>query len=420
MSLSSSSTGFRSDDLLSLNKSCLCLPIDRWDIDQKILDSNPIPGLSSYLSNRPHMFAGTSVFLSHEDLSDMYEQIDALEAAAKSNVFRKARLSSMPDDLKTAQSATCGVLMGYDFHITATGPKLIEINTNAGGAFLVAALQESVGQSSLDVQKNLTATFIAEWQRVRSSDLPSTIAVVDAVPQDQYLYPDMLLARQWFEIAGIDTVIVEPSDLRLEDGRLKHGPRTIDMVYNRLTDFMLEHQDSHVLREALSTDAAVVSPAPRHHALHANKQNLALLSNTEERTELGFSSVHEAVLSRLLKTEIVSRKNADELWKNRRRLFFKPASGFAGRAAYRGSKLTRRVWDEILTGDYVAQEFVQPTYRAVEVDGAQSQLKYDVRVYTYGGTPLLLAARVYQGQTTNFRSPGGGFAPIITTSASNC
>jgi hypothetical protein len=26
---------------------------------------------------------------------------------------------------------------------------------------------------------------------------------------------------------------------------------------------------------------------------------------------------------------------------------------------------------------------------------------------------LLLAARLYQGQTTNFRTPGGGFAPVV-------
>jgi hypothetical protein len=30
--------------------------------------------------------------------------------------------------------------MGYDFHLSPDGPRLIEINTNAGGAFLNAAL----------------------------------------------------------------------------------------------------------------------------------------------------------------------------------------------------------------------------------------------------------------------------------------
>jgi hypothetical protein len=38
----------------------------------------------------------------------------------------------------------------------------------------------------------------------------------------------------------------------------------------------------------------------------------------------------------------------------------------------------------------------------------------DVRLYTYAGQLLLSAARLYQGQTTNFRTPGGGFAPVLT------
>jgi hypothetical protein len=38
--------------------------------------------------------------------------------------------------------------------------------------------------------------------------------------------------------------------------------------------------------------------------------------------------------------------------------------------------------------------------------------KYDLRNYVYDGAVQWVAARLYQGQTTNFRSPGGGFAPV--------
>ena len=41
--------------------------------------------------------------------------------------------------------------------------------------------------------------------------------------------------------------------------------------------------------------------------------------------------------------------------------------------------------------------------------------KMDVRLYTYNGDTLLPAARLYQGQTTNFRTPGGGFAPVLVS-----
>ena len=39
-------------------------------------------------------------------------------------------------------------------------------------------------------------------------------------------------------------------------------------------------------------------------------------------------------------------------------------------------------------------------------------LKSDVRCYVYDGQVQLIAARLYQGQTTNFRTANGGFAQV--------
>jgi hypothetical protein len=49
----------------------------------------------------------------------------------------------------------------------------------------------------------------------------------------------------------------------------------------------------------------------------------------------------------------------------------------------------------------------------VDVDGRPEPRKLDVRLYTYEGEVLLAAARLYQGQATNMRTPGGGFAPLF-------
>jgi hypothetical protein len=115
-------------------------------------------------------------------------------------------------------------------------------------------------------------------------------------------------------------------------------------------------------------------------------------------------------------TQIVTLDNADELWAQRRQLFFKPVTGYGARAAYRGDKLTRRVWGDILKGDFVAQTLVTPALRSIEINGVRTDLKFDIRAYTYAGQVQLLAARLYSGQTTNFRTPGGGFAPVKVVS----
>ena len=106
-------------------------------------------------------------------------------------------------------------------------------------------------------------------------------------------------------------------------------------------------------------------------------------------------------------------KNTGALWRDRKQFFFKPASGYGSKGSYRGDKLTKGAWEGILKASYVAQTFASPGHRVIKIDGAPTALKVDIRLYTYVGQVLLSAARLYQGQTTNFRTLGGGFAPVF-------
>ena len=51
------------------------------------------------------------------------------------------------------------------------------------------------------------------------------------------------------------------------------------------------------------------------------------------------------------------------------------------------------MWNDIVAGDYVAQDLVPPNERLVDVDGEPRALKLDLRAYTWRGTVQLLAAR---------------------------
>ena len=189
-----------------------------------------------------------------------------------------------------------------------------------------------------------------------------------------------------------------------------HGP--IDLVYNRLTDFPLEAAAHAALRAAYLAGAIVLTPHPRAHALYANKRNLALLTDAARLQEWRVPEATITILLRgIARAEQVTTAAAERLWAMRRSLFFKPATGYGSKAAYRGEKLTRRVWAEILQGDYVAQDLVVPSERRM---GPDCSMKVDIRNYVYAGAVQLLAARLYQGQTTNFRTERGGFAPVLT------
>jgi uncharacterized circularly permuted ATP-grasp superfamily protein len=146
----------------------------------------------------------------------------------------------------------------------------------------------------------------------------------------------------------------------------------------------------------------------------ADKRNLIALSQNELLLSWGANAADRKLLARCVPTtRLVTPERANELWAQRRQLFFKPVAGYGAKAAYRGDKLTKRVWADILDSDFVAQALVPPSGRMIEVDGVQTDLKFDIRAYTYAGQVQLLAARMYAGQTTNFRTQGGGFAPVI-------
>ena len=214
------------------------------------------------------------------------------------------------------------------------------------------------------------SNFRMEWQRQGRVGPLRSIAIVDQSPERQYLYPEFVLFQHLFEAQGIAAVIAAPEDLSHRDNALWCGEKRIDLVYNRLTDFYFELPESKMLRAAYLAGDVVVTPSPRVHALLANKQNLALL--TDEKT-LRKWDVADDLISTLLggipETVLLTPDNADECWARRNQLFFKPTAGFGSKAAYRGDKITRKVWGDILSAPYVAQEIVPPSTRTIAIDG---------------------------------------------------
>ncbi len=404
-----------------LNRDCFCKTIDHAQL-AKQLPSDTV--FTDLLNTHPQLFSHTAVFISPEQYAQMREIIHAVEHVMHLPSYQEAVLVNSPRIAKTP-AATAGVFMGFDFHLTTTGPQVIEINTNAGGGFLNAALAAAqtaccnlAERFSPLLQESVDAEFIAmfkrEWQLMRGDKPLKTIAIVDANPTQQFLYPEFLIAQQLFERCGIKTVIADPQDLQCSKEKLTYHGLTIDLVYNRLTDFSFSDENNRALREAYENHAVVLTPNPRHYALYANKRNLALLSDAQELEQLGVTAETIKILcAGIPHTQIVTAKNADALWQERKQLFFKPATGYGSKAAYRGDKITKRVWDEILQGDYVAQQQIPPSERGILLDEQEIALKMDIRAYVYAGEIQLLAARLYQGQTTNFRTQGGGFAPVF-------
>ncbi|MGV8856277.1 MAG: hypothetical protein ACOH2L_16740 [Devosia sp.] len=408
-----------------LNQSCFCITLDRSELARALDTASGEQGFHAQIAtNQPHLFSNVPVFLPTLALNGMLDTVAAIEQVARVPAYKAAVLGWAPD-IANPDHGPRGALMGYDFHLSGDGPKLIEINTNAGGAFLNALLAEAqtmccagrvhVAADSLVARFEAAAIamFSTEWQRQRGSAPLRRIAIVDDAPQDQYLYPEFVLALRMLARHGMDAVICDPQALTFRNGKLYLDDLPIDLVYNRLVDFSLSEVRHRAMRDAYQTGAVVVTPNPHNHALLAHKRNLTVLSDPAQLAALGVDPTLAARLQAIPQTRMVEADIADELWRTRKHLFFKPVSGHGGKAVYRGDKLTKSVWADITDADYVAQALVAPSQRMIELDGAHTQRKVDLRLYTYDAQPLLVAARIYQGQTTNFRTPGGGFAPVL-------
>ncbi len=366
-------------------------------------------------ARQPQLFSAADIRVDQSQLDAMAEIVGAIETVLALPAFRQPVLARAPEIARRPVAAR-GVFMGYDFHLTVDGPKLIEINTNAGGALLNAYLLATHGKEAEGARfiADIVAMFLTEWHLERGDAPLRRVVIVDEAPAEQFLAPEFELFRDLFIANGIDAVIADPADFVRDGDRLLHDGKPVDMIYNRLTDFYLNTTVDRNIYEVFAAGGVVLTPHPAVHATHADKRHLMTLSDPEKLTDLAVDGETQGILlTGMPRTIIVDPAQAETLWAERKRWFFKPPTGFGSRAAYRGDKLTKRVFEEILQADYIAQEIAPPSEHQVLLNGEMHKMKADFRCYVYDAHIQCVAARLYQGQTTNFRTPGGGFAPVF-------
>ena len=406
----------------TLNRECFCVAVSPAEVKARVNQLLRSRGLGGELGERhEHLFAPLPVFVPRAHVECM-ERIAALIAQATASPAFAARVLAWAPAIAGHDPGSPGGLLGLDFHLAPDGPRLIEINTNPGGLLLNAVLAEAQQLCLPAISSPGTApgtaeagvdVLLHEWALQRSPEPGEAVAIVDEAPADQYLHAEFALFQRLLLDRGIPTHVVDPSALEYVEGKLVVAGQPVGFVYNRLTDFALERSDHARLRRAYLDGAVALSPHPRAHALQADKRNLVVLGDVQALQDCGLSADAAAELAAgVPRTEVMSEANREDLWARRRELFFKPATGYGSRASYRGDKLTHKTWEQMASTAYVAQQVVPPSERRPG-DGADA-LKVDIRAYAYEGRVLGLAARTYRGQTTNFRTPGGGFAPVVT------
>lgn len=391
-----------------------------WELQSRV------PGLLE--PDWPHGVAAASpVWVEPEVVAAMASTAAAVERVVHLPGWQERIEAMHPGVFEGQGGAPAGVFTGFDFHVGPDGPRLIEINTNAGGILLSLAIVRAhraccpagagwmrSPYDTAGLEAAITAMFVAEHRR-RIDEAPlRRVAIVDDAPATQFLHSEFELFRALFAQAGLDAAIVDPTTLHVQGGRLVGPQGEIDLVYNRLVDFTLDEPGHAALAEAWRAGLVTVTPHPEAWARYADKRHLVLLSDAEALAGLGASADDIATLvAHVPRTVLVDPGNADALWRERGRWFFKPFGGYGSRAVYRGDKITRSRFAEVAAGGYVAQMLVPPGEIEAARDGERCRLRVDLRNWTWQGRVQWLAARLWHGQAANMRTLGGGFAPVF-------
>ncbi|HEY8493423.1 MAG TPA: hypothetical protein VIN04_05985, partial [Myxococcota bacterium] len=204
----------------------------------------PIPALDS---DSAIPYARSVVVLSPRDWDAIRRTVATLFHVAHREAFQ-CRADAEPDAGPVARHRPPyhAVLMGYDFHLGLDGPRLIEINTNAGGALLNGAYTAEICSAAaaagrctdvLPVQtlrERLLATFLAELAAARPGARLGRVAIADDRPETQFLRGEFELFRQLFTEAGAEAVVCDVADLERAPGgglRVRGSRAPLDLVY---------------------------------------------------------------------------------------------------------------------------------------------------------------------------------------------
>lgn len=318
------------------------------------------------------------------------------------------------------------VMMGYDFHLTPDGPKLIEVNTNAGGgllAYRAYGLRAKGGQfdPANAHQRALLHSFATEMALFSAGKRPrpTRVAILDHAPETQFLFEEMQLLRRLLENWGVAAVVVAPEalEIKAEGVCLKEsmpGGRAgdrIDLIYNRHCDFYLETPALAGLRTAYLAGKVCVTPNPRIYGLLADKRRMILWSNETILQTLGMSDrERRCIVETVPVCHLLAHQDPEQVWRTRKRWVFKPITAYGSRGVLLGNSISRKRFTALDPHTTLMQQHIPPsvTYHA----NMDKTMKTDFRLFVYRNKTLGVAARLYHGQVTNFREPGSGYCAV--------
>ncbi|NGZ28384.1 MAG: hypothetical protein G8345_16035, partial [Magnetococcales bacterium] len=273
------------------------------------------------------------VYLSRDHLRQMVNLVRLLHRLSQLPTYHSVVEPLLPDTGRY-HSGPSGLPMGYDFHITPQGPRLIEVNTNAGGLLLAwLAHHEGVwpdwrSQVPQKIIEDALASPLAAAfrQEAHLSGLEIRRAVIlDDAPAEQFLYPEMVAYQHLFQAMGWQAVIASPQELTMDGSGVYWQGEAVQLIYNRHCDFYLETPAMAGLAAAWMAGKVALTPHPRVYGLLADKRRLPLWREGSMLAGCGFSAKEvDCIEKQVPASAMLEHLSGDEIWQERRKWVLKP------------------------------------------------------------------------------------------------
>lgn len=341
----------------------------------------------------PNLFSPLKLDLPHSVFDQVTDFVDKVYKIKETSEYQQSL--PLPENFKNWPQ-TPSVLTCFDFHYSEDqGLKLIEINTNAS-LYLPIILQRCANANICERPQFqfLYESFVEAFQ-LKAGD---GVAILDEEPSQEGLYFEFLIFKEWLDLKGHPAKIYSLKD---------YPQATENNVYNRFTDFYFERPESKLLLTDYLEGNKRFSPNPREYFLIADKNRMMPL-----KRQLELSSPELATMIPETKT-FMEFDSLDELWSQRKKYFFKPGQSFGSKGAFSGKSISRTAFDRLDAREFIAQELCPAGKRQFTYQEQTLEMKYDLRFFTFNGKIQNYGARLYQGQTTNMKTPLGGVASIL-------
>ncbi len=356
------------------------------------------------------------VTIKKSDLFGMVRTAKLLTHLVESEPYR-LYVTEMDKDVTRFDPGYGSVFLCYDFHLSDNGPKLIEINTNAGGGLLaLLAHLPAEDIASLNVpeqlQQQICDAFLATYRAYggNGNRRPANIFIFDQQPEEEFLFPEMQAFAKILSGNGIPTQIVGTAQFRFQSDGVYVGDEKVDMLYMRHCDFYLDDPALEGLKDCYLQRQVCLSPNPFDYALLSDKRRLRQFSDASFLTEMGLSEKQRGQLLRYIpEAHVLKDVDPDEIWSSRKKWVMKPVEGFGSQDIYFGRKISRTRFASLDKENTLVQELVPPSTVVIK---DQDEMKADFRLFAFKDQIFGLAARLYRGRLTNMQTDGGGFAVV--------